>query len=256
MDLILRNERGEKWRILQADQVAYLYPGRARLPVHGLVIGEHDLPDVVVEGGSHHRRAARKARPIRSLGIPRGMGGRPRPDVAEPTGRPRTRADHPPARRRPLPDDQRQPRLPRLDRGGDPRRHERAVAVRGHHPGPRNAWAGRWAHATAPAPTTRRGCAGSAKKGAHRGREEGRAEAREEARTQGRIEGLAEGRAQLLNVAIRKTLASRGIPADDLTLDARDVARLTNEDVMDALLRCRDAADFRARLRARRRRDE
>ena len=49
MDLILRNERGEKWRILQADQVAYLYPGRARLPVHGLVIGEHDLPDVVVE---------------------------------------------------------------------------------------------------------------------------------------------------------------------------------------------------------------
>lgn len=49
MDLIRRNRQGQKWRILQADQAAYLYPGRAHLPTAGLVIGEHDLPDVVVE---------------------------------------------------------------------------------------------------------------------------------------------------------------------------------------------------------------
>jgi len=67
------------------------------------------------------------------------------------------------------------------------------------------------------------------------------------------IEGLAEGRARLLNVAIRKTLASRGIPAAVLTLDAGDLARLTDEDVMDAVLECRNAADLRARLRKRRR---
>ena len=52
---------------------------------------------------------------------------------------------------------------------------------------------------------------------------------------------------------MRKTLASRGIPAADLTLDAGDLARLTDEDVMDALLECRNAADLRARLRKRRR---
>ena len=50
MDLLLRNERGEKWRIMQADQSVYLRPGRDRLPdPAGMVVGEHDFPDVVVE---------------------------------------------------------------------------------------------------------------------------------------------------------------------------------------------------------------
>ena len=49
MDLLLRNERGEKWRIMQADQSVYLHPGRARLPVDAMEIGEHDYPDVVLE---------------------------------------------------------------------------------------------------------------------------------------------------------------------------------------------------------------
>ena len=103
MDLILRNERGEKWRILQADQVAYLYPGRARLPVHGLVIGEHDLPDVVVE--VDHTTDVRRGK----LGLYEAWGF-PEvwvdvPDQTSPS-RPAGRApgpDHPPARRRSLP---------------------------------------------------------------------------------------------------------------------------------------------------------
>ena len=49
MDLLLRNERGWKWRIMQADQSVYLHPGRARLPVDAMEIGKHDYPDVVLE---------------------------------------------------------------------------------------------------------------------------------------------------------------------------------------------------------------
>ena len=49
-DLELRDERGKRMKILQADQCVYLYPRRARLPEDGgLVVGEHDLPDVVLE---------------------------------------------------------------------------------------------------------------------------------------------------------------------------------------------------------------
>ena len=49
MDLLLRNERGEKWRIIQADQSVYLHPWRARLPTDAMEIGWHDRPDVVLE---------------------------------------------------------------------------------------------------------------------------------------------------------------------------------------------------------------
>ena len=49
MDLLLRNERGEKWRIMQADQSVYLHPWRARLPTDAMEIGRHDRPDVVLE---------------------------------------------------------------------------------------------------------------------------------------------------------------------------------------------------------------
>ena len=75
-----------------------------------------------------------------------------------------------------------------------------------------------------------------------------RAEGRAAGRAEGRIEGLVEGRVRLLNVVVQKTLASRGIPAADVILDAHDLADLKDEDVMDALLQCRDAADSRARL--------
>ena len=50
MDLLLRNSRGERWRIMQADQSLYLHPARANLPgASAMVIGEHDFPDVVLE---------------------------------------------------------------------------------------------------------------------------------------------------------------------------------------------------------------
>ncbi len=49
MRLELWGEDGERHRIMQADQSVYLHPARARLPSGGMVIGEHDFPDVVLE---------------------------------------------------------------------------------------------------------------------------------------------------------------------------------------------------------------
>ena len=50
MDLLVRDEDGKPKRIMQADQSAYLYPGRANLPgISAMVIGENDFPDVVLE---------------------------------------------------------------------------------------------------------------------------------------------------------------------------------------------------------------
>ena len=241
MDLILRNERGEKWRILQADQVTYLYPGRARLPVHGLVIGEHDLPDVVVE--VDHTTDVRRGK----LGL------------YEAWGFPEVWVDVP---------DQTSPsrpagRTPGLTIHllvGD---RYRTATVSRAFPG----WTAAEIHtamnerlpsAAATRVLERVGRSLGARDGTgpddtpwlRRQREEGRIAGQAE----GRREGIAEGRARLLNIVIRKTLTSRGISvADDVTLDASDLAGLTDEDVMDALLECRDSVDFRARLRRTRR---
>ena len=52
MDLLQRNARGEKWRIMQADQSVYLHPGRPRLPTEAMEIGWHDRPDKEeIDGG-------------------------------------------------------------------------------------------------------------------------------------------------------------------------------------------------------------
>ena len=48
-DLAERDEDGEPQRIMQADEMVYLHPARAKLPRPVLTIGEHDLPEVVLE---------------------------------------------------------------------------------------------------------------------------------------------------------------------------------------------------------------
>ena len=241
MDLILRNERGEKWRILQADQVAYLYPGRARLPIHGLVIGEHDLPDVVVE--VDHTTDVRRGK----LGLYEAWGfPEVWVDVPDQTSRSRPVGRTPGLTIHLLADD-----------------CYRAATVSRAFPG----WTAAQIHTAMnerlpSAATTRvlervgRSLGGRDGTGPddtpwlRRQREEGRIAGQAE----GRREGIAEGRGRLLNIVIRKTLTSRGISvADDVTLDASDLAGLTDEDVMDALLESRDAADFHTRLRRPRR---
>ena len=48
-DLTERDEHGEPHLIMQADESVYLHPARARLPRPVLAVGEHDIPDVVLE---------------------------------------------------------------------------------------------------------------------------------------------------------------------------------------------------------------
>lgn len=48
-DLLVRNERGERHRIMQADQMVYLHPERDEPPGASVEVGEDVLPDVVLE---------------------------------------------------------------------------------------------------------------------------------------------------------------------------------------------------------------
>ena len=48
-DLLVRDASGERHRILQADQILYLDPGRSQPPGHAVEIGQDDLPDVILE---------------------------------------------------------------------------------------------------------------------------------------------------------------------------------------------------------------
>ena len=48
-DLLVRDDRGERHRIMQADQVLYLHPNRVRQLGHAIEVGHDDLPDVVLE---------------------------------------------------------------------------------------------------------------------------------------------------------------------------------------------------------------
>ena len=48
-DLLVRDARGERHRIMQADQILYLHPGTARPLGHAVEVGHDDLPDVVLE---------------------------------------------------------------------------------------------------------------------------------------------------------------------------------------------------------------
>ena len=68
-----------------------------------------------------------------------------------------------------------------------------------------------------------------------------------------RRQARAEGRAGAVEAFARGVLASRGIGDDALRIDPRELAGVSDEGVFDALMRCEDAADFRARLRSLRR---
>ena len=47
---VQHDDRGERLRLLEADESVYLYPERARMPLDSaLTVGEHDLPDVILE---------------------------------------------------------------------------------------------------------------------------------------------------------------------------------------------------------------
>ena len=75
-DLLLRNEAGERRRILQADQIVYLRQQTIRRLGAAIEIGRDDLPDVILEVESDDRCPPRQAGAVRVLGISRAVGRR------------------------------------------------------------------------------------------------------------------------------------------------------------------------------------
>ena len=69
-DLLLRDERGEPRRIMQADQTVYLHPERDRPAGSAMVVGEDTLPDVIVEVDHTTDVRRRKLALYESWGLP------------------------------------------------------------------------------------------------------------------------------------------------------------------------------------------
>ena len=229
MDLELLDGHGERHRILQADQSVYLYPGRARLPdTRGMVVGEHDFPDVVLE--VDHTTDVRRGKLwfYEEWGFPEVWVEVPeRGSRSRPAGRRPGLAIH-------------------LLEGGayGTARESRAF------PG----WTANEIHMALNEPVRsaitsrvldRVGRALGALDGtgpddtlwlrAHR--EEARARGRSEGRAKGRIEG----RAEIIEAIRRSLLGSRGLSA------------VSDAEILDALLENEDESDFRARMEGMRR---
>ena len=234
MDLLLRNERGEKWRIMQADQSVYLRPGRDRLPdPAGMVVGEHDFPDVVVEVDHTTDVRRGKLQLYEEWGFPEIWVEVPdRYSPSRPSGRLPGLTIH------------------LLDEG----RYRTDTQSRAF-PG----WTGGEIHTAMNEPElsaatsevlTRVGRALGERDGTGPDDMPWLRVQREEGRTMGR----AQGRVALLETLVQKVLASRGQPGLGRRLEARDLAGVTDEEVIDALLGSKDASGFRARLQGLRRR--
>ena len=234
MDLLLRNERGERWRIMQADQSVYLRPGRDRLPdPAGMVVGEHDFPDVVVE--VDHTTDVRRGKL----------------QLYEQWGFPEVWVEVP---------DRRAPSRPSgllpgltihlLDAG----RYRTGTDSRAF-PG----WTADEIHAAMNEPEL---SAATSEVLDRVGRALGEREGTgpddmpwlRSQREQGRAMGREQGRVALLETLMQRILASRGESGPVPRLDARDLAGTTDEEVIDALLQSEDESDFRMRLQRLRRR--
>ncbi len=225
MDLTLRDARGARWRILQADQAVYLHPGRSRRPhAGGMEVGVHDHPDVVLEVDN-------------TTDVRRGKLG-----LYEEWGFPEVWVDVPeryaPSRPAGL-----KPGLAiHLMEGGAYRTAPESRAFTG--------WTAEEIHAAMneaelSAATsdvlTRVGKALGA-----RGRTNPdhmpwlRAQRRE-------------ARDETMAAIATRILASRGLPGLSAPLDAEDLSGISDDDAVDALLECKNESDLRSRLAALRR---
>ena len=169
MDLIWNAGQRERRRILQADELAYLYPAPRPPPQERTRHRRARPARRRARGRPHHRRPPRQARPVRRVGLPRSVGRGARRDVALPPGGAGARTDHPPPRYRPLPDGGGERRPSRLDGGRDPCRAQRADPLGRDRPRAEARRPRPWARATARDPRTPRGSARSATKKAGSG---------------------------------------------------------------------------------------
>ena len=220
VDLLVRDARGAPERMMQADETLYLHPGQARLPQGSLVIGEHDLPDVVLE--VDHTTDVRPGK------LP----------LYESWGFPELWVVVPPAgarRRRPA-----GVTIHRLDEG----RYRSAPASRAF-PG----WTAAEIHTALTEPaTTAYTWRALERVGRTLGAREGTGPDDTPLLRSLGEQARAEGRAEELAVLVRSTLRVRGIPVTDGFPGASAALAAVPHDVlMAAALACVDEQDFRRR---------
>ena len=223
-----RDERGERLRLLEADEAVYLYPERARMPLDSvLTVGEHDLPDVILEVDNTTDVRRGKLALYESLGFPEVWVEVPE---VQTRGRPRGLL--------------RGLTICRLDGG-----RFRIAPESGAFPG----WRASEIHAAlnelqvsalTSSALTRVGRALAARDGTRPDHTPWLRMQREE----GRAEGRAEGREKGFETAMDAILAGRGFAWTESAREARNRSRATDEDVISALLECEDEANFRVRL--------
>ena len=219
------DERGECLRLLEADESVYLYPERARMPLDSaLTMGEHDLPDVILEVDNTTDVRRGKLALYESLGFPEVWVEVPE---VQTRGRPRGLV--------------RGLTIFRLEGG-----RYRATPESGAFPG----WIAPEIHAAlnelvvsarTSSALTRVGRALGARDGTRPDDVPWLRVQREESR--------AEGREQGMEAAVDAILASRGFGWTETVREARKGSRAADADVISALLQCDSEADFRARLR-------
>ena len=225
MDLLLRNERGERWKIMQADQSVYLHPGRDRLPdPAGMVVGEHDFPDVVVEVDNTTDVRKGKLWLYEEWGFPEVWVEVPeRRAPSRPSGLLPGLTIH------------------LLDAGS----YRTATESRAF-PG----WTAEEIHTAMTEPELSAATSEVLTRvGRTLGERDGTGPDDMPWLRFQREESRAQGRAALLETLMRRILASRGMPESAFRLDDSELAGVTDEEVIDALLQCEDESDFRRRVR-------
>ncbi len=252
-DLLVRDAQGKRRRVMQADQVVYLYPSRADLMgAAAMVVGEHPFPDVVLEVDHTTDVRRGKLRLYESWGFPELWV-----DVPE-----RRALNRPRNRRAGL--------TIHLLEGGAYRESPVSRAFPGWrakaiHTAMNEAEPSGWTHAvlehlgrtlgerdgTGPDDDPLLGSLRdqSRAEGLAQGRAEGEAKGRAEGRTEGRAEGRAEGEAKGRMETVREVLRARGVSCSE-DLSAGIPNGLPDRVVVAEALVCKSERDFHARLRA------
>ena len=240
-DLELRDEHGLRQKILRADQLAYLYPKRARLPEGGgIVVGEHDLPDVLLEVDYTTDVRPWKLGRYESWGFPevwvevpgRWSGGRRR-------GRSPDLTIH-------------------LLEGGRYResRESRAFPgwrARAIHDALNEVELTEWTYVRLKAVGRRLGERDGTGPDDHPFLRSFRDESRAEGKGEGHAEGLAEGRSEGRAKTVREMLRLRGIAVSEtFPANVPGFAEAPMEVAAAATLACESEEDFRARILGRR----
>ena len=226
VDLVWNAADRTRRRILQADEVVWIYPARARIPEGGLILGTHDLPDVVLE--VDHTTDVRRGK----LDLYAAWGSR-RSGSRCPTSR-RCRARR---------GERRADRLPAA---------AAAATVPSRPTGRPSQLVPDAIHAALNEPVRRRdrprGLARVPDLGARDGTGPDDTPWLHQQRAASRSEGRNEGRRQERVAVLRTILAGRGMEALEPVLVASDAAGVPLADALEAVQRCRDAADLRERL--------